>query len=147
MAERKINLDMHGWVDVYDTIEHCWFEAQIVDTDYKNPDLQRVKIHYKSYSPEYDEWLEINSLRLEPLHTHTPRPKYWVDRIDFDTATKLRVLDTHNVWLTGIILDQTPTQVHIHYHGWDAKWDEWIDKDSYRLAPYNNYGRDAKLDQ
>ena len=27
--------------------------------------------------------------------------------------------------------------IHIHYQGWDKTHDEWINKDSYRIAPIN----------
>eukprot|EP00349_Pseudokeronopsis_sp_Brazil_P002776 CAMPEP_0202963210 /NCGR_PEP_ID=MMETSP1396-20130829/7204_1 /ASSEMBLY_ACC=CAM_ASM_000872 /TAXON_ID= /ORGANISM="Pseudokeronopsis sp., Strain Brazil" /LENGTH=135 /DNA_ID=CAMNT_0049684237 /DNA_START=202 /DNA_END=606 /DNA_ORIENTATION=+ len=31
------------------------------------------------------------------------------------------------------------TQVHIHYNGWGARWDEWLDVSSPRIAPFRTH--------
>nr|CCA15738.1 ubiquitin family protein putative [Albugo laibachii Nc14] len=46
------------------------------------------------------------------------------------------VRDTVNQWMEGTVLDITDTQVLIHYHGWPSRWDEWIDRNSDRLASF-----------
>ena len=30
------------------------------------------------------------------------------------------------------------TQIFVHYNGWPNRWDEWIDKDSDRLAAFRS---------
>lgn len=46
------------------------------------------------------------------------------------------VRDTVNQWLEGTVLDISDTQILIHYHGWPSRWDEWIDRNSDRLATF-----------
>jgi len=52
----------------------------------------------------------------------------------------LDVLDTENKWVLAVILNANPpahtnSKVHVHYMGWDPKWNEWILRSSPRLAP------------
>lgn len=44
-------------------------------------------------------------------------------------------LDTAGVWMKGTIMERDGRRVFIHYFGWPARWDEWIDVQSSRLAP------------
>eukprot|EP01035_Chromulina_nebulosa_P017040 gene17040-22549_t len=48
------------------------------------------------------------------------------------------VKDTVNQWLESTIIDinEDRRQVYIHYNGWPSRWDEWIDMDSTRIAPF-----------
>ncbi|ETI46572.1 hypothetical protein, variant 2 [Phytophthora nicotianae] len=44
-------------------------------------------------------------------------------------------LDTDKKWYESRVVDLTEAQVKVHYRGWTAKWDEWINRTSSRLAP------------
>ncbi|EGZ06736.1 hypothetical protein PHYSODRAFT_565722 [Phytophthora sojae] len=48
----------------------------------------------------------------------------------------LDVKDTVNQWLESTVMDIADGKVLIHYHGWPARWDEWIDFDSDRIAAF-----------
>ncbi|OWZ20890.1 Ubiquitin family protein [Phytophthora megakarya] len=48
----------------------------------------------------------------------------------------LDVKDTVNQWLESTVMDIADGKVLIHYHGWPARWDEWIDFESDRIAAF-----------
>jgi len=48
----------------------------------------------------------------------------------------LDVKDTVNQWLEATVMDVRANSLFIHYNGWPTRWDEWIDADSSRLAPF-----------
>ncbi|KAK1942962.1 Ubiquitin carboxyl-terminal hydrolase 4 [Phytophthora citrophthora] len=43
--------------------------------------------------------------------------------------------DTDKKWYESRVIDLSDTKVKVHYRGWTAKWDEWINRTSTRLAP------------
>ncbi|OQR99365.1 ubiquitin family protein [Achlya hypogyna] len=57
-------------------------------------------------------------------------------RREFFVGQWLDVKDTVNQWLEGTVLEVSASHVHIHYHGWPTRWDEWIEKPSPRLAAF-----------
>ena len=50
----------------------------------------------------------------------------------------LDVQDTVNQWLEATVLDVSSDKkrIHVHYNGWPSRWDEWIESDSLRVAPF-----------
>ncbi|KAK1929302.1 Ubiquilin [Phytophthora citrophthora] len=48
----------------------------------------------------------------------------------------LDVKDTVNQWLESTVMAIEDGKVLIHYHGWPARWDEWIDFESDRIAAF-----------
>ena len=46
----------------------------------------------------------------------------------------LDVKDTVNKWLEAEIIDMREDSIKVHYNSWAARWDEWIDLSSERLA-------------
>ena len=57
------------WVDVKDTVDQ-WLEAQIVAIQ-STPTGNLLFIHYNGWPSRWDEWIEANSERIQPLRTHT----------------------------------------------------------------------------
>ncbi|KAG9398168.1 hypothetical protein AC1031_014966 [Aphanomyces cochlioides] len=55
----------------------------------------------------------------------------------------LDVKDTVNQWLEATVLEVRPGQIFVHYNGWPSRWDEWIDNQSPRLAPFRAKTRHA----
>ena len=51
----------------------------------------------------------------------------------------LDVKDTIDQWLEAQVTQMRPGQIHVHYNGWGARWDEWIDNDSPRIAVFRTY--------
>ena len=48
-------------------------------------------------------------------------------------------LDTVQEWLEATILRIEGGLVFVHFNGWPARWDEWIDCRSARLAPFRSH--------
>ncbi|CAH0516135.1 unnamed protein product [Peronospora belbahrii] len=44
-------------------------------------------------------------------------------------------LDTDHKWYESRIIDLNSNMVLVHFRGWTAKWDEWIQRTSTRIAP------------
>jgi len=50
-----------------------------------------------------------------------------------DVGSKIMVLSPTQVWRSSEIIEKEEDRIKIHYSGFDAKHDEWISNDSYRL--------------
>lgn len=48
----------------------------------------------------------------------------------------LDVEDTVHQWLEATVMRVRSRRMLVHYNGWPTRWDEWIDFDSNRLAPF-----------
>lgn len=48
-------------------------------------------------------------------------------------------MDTFNKWLEAFIIDTSEDKVKVHYKGYTAKWEEWIERDSDRLQVIGEY--------
>ena len=72
---------------------------------------------------------EINSSASRP--PRCPRPRLY-------NGQWLDVKDTVNQWLEATVLGVSTDgkRVQVHYNGWPSRWDEWIDADSNRIAPF-----------
>ena len=57
----------------------------------------------------------------------------------FEVGMWLDVKDTIDQWLEAQVTQMRPGQVYVHYNGWGARWDEWIDNDSPRIAVFRTY--------
>ncbi|OQS06218.1 ubiquitin family protein [Thraustotheca clavata] len=73
---------------------------------------------------------------LNEARTQSERASILRQNRQFYIGQWLDVKDTVNQWLEGTVLNTNETQVFIHYHGWPSRWDEWIDKNSNRLAAF-----------
>ena len=69
-------------------------------------------------SPEYEVWMALLSMG---------------DRID--------CLDIKFKWYPSYIIDieLEPLSFHVHYEGWNSKWDEWVSASSKRIAPLGTH--------
>jgi hypothetical protein len=59
-------------LDVLDFADK-WLEAKVKDVKYFR-DGPMVLVNFVGWHPKYDDWIPIESYRLAPLHTRTPRP-------------------------------------------------------------------------
>lgn len=57
----------------------------------------------------------------------------------FYVGQKLDAKDSINNWCLAVVLQVSPARILVHYEGWSAKWDEWFDLDSPRLAKAGEY--------
>lgn len=60
-------------------------------------------------------------------------------RRNWQVGQWLDVKDTINQWLEAEVLEADEARVFIHYNGWGSVWDEWIENDSPRLAPFRTH--------
>jgi len=58
---------------------------------------------------------------------------------EFRKGDHIDACDTQKKWYLSLIDDVSPKEVRVHYAGWPARWDEWIPKESPRLAPQFTY--------
>lgn len=67
--ERR-QLHIGQWVDVKDTVDQ-WLEAQVISLQ-AEPSL--AFIHYNGWPEHWDEWIQVDSPRIQPFRTHTVQP-------------------------------------------------------------------------
>jgi len=87
-----------------------------------------------------EEWIkEVKSDKLEPsldvASIKNVVSNWGMLDYSFAPGTNLDCLDTEGMWLPAEVLQRDGDRVFIHYINWEAQWDEWIDKNSERLAP------------
>lgn len=72
------------------------------------------------------------------LHTHTSHPSS-LHSFNFVRDQKIQCFDTTNRLLKAVVLyiryipEHHQTQFLVHYIGWDHRYDEWVNSNSYRL--------------
>mmetsp|Transcript_1252 Transcript_1252/g.1746 ORF Transcript_1252/g.1746 Transcript_1252/m.1746 type:complete len:390 (+) Transcript_1252:1-1170(+) len=153
--ESFLPLYVDQWLDAKDTTNK-WLEAQIKEVQGSN-----VAIHYKGWKKKYDEWLDLSKGSSDwnrvarPLsrfreHTdaipHHAKFRKWLTTGFLYNFSKVVIMahDTTEKWVEASIIGyrncgSNCAQVRVTYHGWDSKYNEWIDVDSYRLAPRLNF--------
>ena len=127
---------LHRWLDCQDEYNK-WYEAQIIAISPNNN--KNIKVHYKGWKSKFDTWIDLNTEpeRARLLHTFTDKPIKLGELNNYDIGTKCDCLDSTDKWYQAQIMEinQNGKLVRVHYIGWDEKYDEWINKDSYRIAP------------
>ncbi|CAI2163962.1 8925_t:CDS:10 [Funneliformis geosporum] len=51
----------------------------------------------------------------------------------YSANQRVKVLNVDSIWYPGTIIAIDKTKVRVRFDGWDAKYDEWVSKDSRRL--------------
>lgn len=71
---------------------------------------------------------------VSPVSTNSSNPH----RKRYYVGQWLDVKDTVSQWLeaTVMALNEENGTIFVHYNGWPTRWDEWIDFDSPRIAPF-----------
>lgn len=85
----------------------------------------------KNCKNKYDEVNLMQTRTIVPFDFN--KAKYevgqWVD-----------VKDTIDQWLEAQVIQvRSPNQALIHYNGWGTRWDEWINFESPKIAPFRTY--------
>jgi len=116
-----------------------WFEAEIVakfDNTYK--------IHFNGWQPRFDEWIDYNSEKIMPLHTHT---KKWREKIKIGDQIEVLKLN-HDIverWHLAKILKlegDNPSNTKIlvstysqnYPNTWYKLWSRYITKKNTHLS-------------
>lgn len=133
--EKIEELYLHCWVDCQDYLKK-WYEAQIIEIDVGNG-IQRVKVHYKGWKSKFDEWIDLNSAnkRIRPLHSFTKRPPSYGNLNELHIGMRIDCKDSADQWYEAEIIGETKKLIQVHYLQWSDEYNEWINKDSYRIAP------------
>jgi RNA binding activity-knot of a chromodomain/Agenet domain len=100
---REVEVEWHGG----------WYDAAVISRD-----GDQVLIHYAGYGPEWDEWVGPERIR-------------WPQQSSVAIGQR-RVGDAVSVkwgstWWPAIVVATDSDRALIHYVGWDARWDEWVD--------------------
>lgn len=88
--------------------EGAWWKARVLDSRAKE-----VRVHYYGYETSDDAWVPLSKVRIEKTKT-------------YPTGAAVQVL-WKKVWYPATVL-QVQDGLHlIHYEGYPATWDEWVD--------------------
>jgi len=85
-------------------------------------------VHYTYWESRFDEWIPFNSPRIAPHGSHIFRTGEVLS-----TGQKVDVFDTHPKlmrWLEGKVVDDSATQVKVHFRGYASSLDEWLSRDA-----------------
>lgn len=105
--------------------------------------LRKLQTRQSGFSPLELESLEAisqNLTTIEQLFEHRQMkleyPLFPFKSIGrkFKLGQWVDVKDTIDQWLEAEIIDISDNQAYVHYNGWGARWDEWIDFNSPRIS-------------
>lgn len=138
--EELLPFYVYQWMDVKDT-NGKWIESQVMKIDRQT---NKILIHYKGWPQKFDEWLSEHDMdRIALLHMHTRSwPPY---EMKCGTGNLVDVQDTTEKWLVAQVVEESPAcgnramMVKVRYSGWDSRYDEWLNRSSYRLAPLHTF--------
>jgi len=134
-AEDEAVFSVGDDVDVLDSVNK-WSEAEIVEVDPRN---LRVKVTYRYWSNKWDEWVDMDSHRIQ-----APRSMTYHQGGELRVNQRIEVLDERSVWMEAHVLETTPTHVRIHYMNFHPKFDETIPRGSSRIRPFGQTRASAK---
>eukprot|EP01084_Bolivina_argentea_P021592 40117_1 len=112
------------------------------------------QIAYLSNITKHDKYDDINDIQLQQQQNsrkqqqnrHNPTQiALW--RQQLQIGSKLDCLDEACLWWTSTVCDSDGYRIKVRYDGFDARWDEWVDRGSTRIAPYMTKakgGRESK---
>ena len=98
-----------------------------------------VSVTYLYWGDGFDEVFPFGSTRLAPEGSQVYVPG---GQGGLRLNHRIEVRDTMGQWIEAEVIAVYPQAVRIHYHNWDAKWDEDLPKDSGRIRAY---GRNKML--
>lgn len=90
-----------------------WWPVRLVRAEDK-----RYRVHYLNLGDDADEWLPLEKVRF---------PTWSTTSDDVKVEAKL-----NNQWLKAIALERDGSRTKVHYLGWSAKNDEWLESDRVR---------------
>jgi len=77
-----------------------------------------------------------NKFDEEVIRTTKTIVPYDLNKMRYEVGQWLDAKDTIDQWLEAQVVQVRNNQVYIHYNGWGTRWDEWIDMNSPRIAPF-----------
>lgn len=88
-----------------------WWDATAVESR-----GQATKIHYTGWGPEWDEWVESSRIRQRPPALANAR-----------VGANVEIEWKGSYW-PGQIVQKRDGRLKVHYAGWGAEWDEWVEQ-------------------
>ena len=91
------------------------------------------------------EMLRQNVDQIETILSRRRSPESPIDtpfaleNLMFTLGQWLDVKDTIGQWLEAQVTKIMPDKICVHFNGWGTRWDEWIEKNSPRIAPFRTY--------
>jgi len=122
-AAKRPRLDVGSLIEALD-VQNLWFPARVVEVK-----EEEVLVHFDGWTADWDEWLETDSTRLR-AHRGWGTQKM---PNDWQQDSIIEALDMEGKWYPAKVIFVSQNAVMVHYQGWSAKWDEWLDKSSGRL--------------
>lgn len=105
--------------------ENAWYPSEVVSVE-----GDKVKIHYLSYDPKFDEWV-----RPQRLHT-IGNPAGGARKIIYENIKRGGDFEVewHGHWYRCDVMDLNDgtRQAFIHFSGYDHKDDEWVTPEQLR---------------
>jgi len=103
----------------------------------------KIKVHYKGWKKKFDEWMDLtdekNLPRVRPFHSVTKRVVFPHPRVLYPKiGARIDCLDACDKWYPSTVVEVNRYLLKVHYDGWSESFDEWIDRDSYRIAPLHS---------
>ena len=117
------SLTVDSLVEALD-VQNLWYPARVIQME-----GSKVLLHFLGWGDEWDEWIERDSARLR-RHRGWGTPSM---PTDWQQDSIIEALDMEGKWYAADVLYVASHSVMVHYHGWSAKWNEWLGKDSGRL--------------
>ena len=116
-----------------------WFEATVIGI----PDELSLELHFDGWKEKHDERVSRDSGRLAPLHTYSYRRRKRRRTVrnwrNFEEGDMIDCQDSVKQWYEAVVVDVEEEKIFVHYEGWPTMWDEWIEKNSKRLAPIRTH--------
>lgn len=103
-------------IEVWDGEEEDWYQATIEKI--KEP---QFFIHYVGYGSSDDEWVNVDDVRTRSADS---------DENGYAMNQKIKVWDENEEeWYSAVIQKIQGNQYFVHYAGYDASQDEWVDRE------------------
>jgi len=112
-------------------------------------------VHEREYGNtlEFLDWTSGVEIAVEYRHPTADPPRWcrssaayqaadWRERLA--EGDELDALDTQTKWYESVVKQRKDNQVHIHFKGWQEKWNEWRDISSEKLALKSLYTTGAR---
>ena len=74
-AQWRLDLEYGSKLDIYDNTYSKWYPGKVTHVKNQANTTMQIKIRYDGYGSKYDEYIDVTSKRLAPLHTHTTEHK------------------------------------------------------------------------
>jgi len=95
-----------------------WWAAEILETR-----AGITRIHYTGWGAEWDEWVGPDRIRASaPAAPPTPSVPLASARV----GQRIEV-EWHGSWWAAEVIQTKHGFYKIHYSGWGAEWDEWVE--------------------